>query len=129
MEENRLKHFRIVAGLSVAELAAKAKITPANIYRIEGLRGKRVRLSTMTKLAKALGVSEARLFPTAEIKAAPGKSAPARALTRWEIIIRCPKCLHRFRLEVTEGEADPIEGMVICPVCAFSQTISLRRAS
>ena len=126
MGPNRLKHFRVNAGLSVAELAAEAVLSADVIYRIEAGRGKGPALSTMTKLATALGVDEDKLFPMPTVK--PKKTRWAPSDMTWDVILACPKCRERFRVLVSEGTPEPGEG-VVCPYCGFTQVIALRRGS
>ncbi len=51
-----LKEHRARAYLSTRELASKAGVGPDTIWRIEGGDYKRLRPSTMRKIAEALGV-------------------------------------------------------------------------
>lgn len=125
MIQNRLKHLRINAGLSVHKLAKRSRVAEATIYTIEAGRSRRLRMVTITRLTKALGIEPEDLFVTFQAAA----SAPRRTSTKWLVTIACPKCGEKFSLEVEEGEADPLEGVVACPLCGFSQILSLRRAS
>ncbi len=127
MEPNRLKHFRIAAGLSVAELAAKANLTIGNLYRLEAFRGGPAKDSTMAKLSKALDVPEADLFPVLEARVR--RAIVALPSTSWEVAVRCPKCQGRFSVAVAEGVPDPTDPGVGCPHCGFTQVVSLRRGS
>ncbi len=123
MTENRLQQLRINAGLSVCQLAAKAKITSAAIYAIEAGRTTTLRQRTIDRLSKALSVEPEDLFVSFRVI----RHETPRPSATWKVIIVCPKCGQQFRLEVMEGEADPVE-VVSCPSCGFSQAISLRRA-
>ena len=62
MEQNRLKHLRINAGLSVVELASRAKAASSTIYAIEEGRSKRLHKATIDRLAEALGVEPEELI-------------------------------------------------------------------
>lgn len=55
-----LRAWRIRRGLLQAELAERAKVTPATISRLE--TGGKVRLGTVARLAEALGVSREDLL-------------------------------------------------------------------
>ena len=124
MEQNRLKHLRINAGLSVVELASRAKAASSTIYAIEEGRSKRLHKATIDRLAEALGVEPEDLFVSFRVI----QQETRRPAAKWRVIIVCPKCGERFQLEVEEGDADPFAGMVSCPVCGFSQILTLRRA-
>jgi transcriptional regulator with XRE-family HTH domain len=56
----RLKAFRLAAGLTQSELARKASVVPSMIHKYE-LKGHRPRPSALARLARALGVPAAAL--------------------------------------------------------------------
>jgi len=130
MEHNRLRHFRVSAGMTVADLAKAAGLSIDVIYRFErdqGIKVFKVRETTIAKLAKALDVDESELFPLPEVRAKRPAWAPAS--TTWHIIVTCPKCRGQFRYIVSEGVPHPIDRGVACPGCGFTQIISLRRSA
>jgi transcriptional regulator with XRE-family HTH domain len=53
----RLRHLRVVAGLSQNELAKRAKVPQPVISALEGNKQGTVTLDTATRLADALGVT------------------------------------------------------------------------
>jgi transcriptional regulator with XRE-family HTH domain len=53
----RLRHLRVVAGLSQSELAKRARVAQPIISVLEGNRQRTVTLDTATRLADALGVT------------------------------------------------------------------------
>ena len=57
-----IRKFRREQELSIEELAAKAKVSPNTIYRIEHGANIVVRSNTLLQLAKALGVTVADLI-------------------------------------------------------------------
>jgi len=59
---NRLKALRISKGLSQLSLAGKSGISQPAIFSIEAGATKRPRISTITKLAGALGVDPADIL-------------------------------------------------------------------
>ena len=124
MEQNRLKHLRINAGLSVDELALRARTASSTIYAIEKGISKRLHKVTIDRLAEALGVKPEDFYVSFRVI----HQEVRRPAAKWKVIIVCPKCRERFRLEIEEGDADPLAGMVSCPICGFSQILSLRRA-
>ncbi len=124
MNGTRVRQLRYNAGLSIAELARKSGVSVGHIYRIEAGESGKLRLSTITKIAKALEAEEDELFPSA-----PTKTIWTLSGTTWHVVITCPKCGIRFRLVVEEGSPEPGEGGVSCPGCGFVQSISLRRVA
>ena len=130
MEHNRLRHFRVSAGMTVADLAKAAGVSIDVIYRIErdqGIKVFKARQATITKLAKALDVDESDLFPLPEVRAKRPAWAPAS--TTWHIRLICPKCRDPFKYIVSEGAPHPVDCSVACPGCGFTQIISLRRSA
>lgn len=127
MEENRLKHFRILAGLGVVHLGNISGVSYHTIYRIEAGYGAQQR--TMAKLSKALDVEESALFPMPHVRVRVKKPTWAPSSMAWNVIIICPKCQSRFRILVSEGVSDPMDPGVCCPVCGFPQIVNIRRSA
>jgi transcriptional regulator with XRE-family HTH domain len=65
MAENRLREYRQQAGLSQNRLAQRCRMHPAHLCLIE--RGATTTQRTARKLARALAVSPARLFPSLDM--------------------------------------------------------------
>ena len=65
----RLKYLREKAGLSVKDFAAKSGISPQHVRQLEyHLTQKRVTITSMDKIAKALGIPLWRLVKFEENK-------------------------------------------------------------
>lgn len=127
MERTRLKELRIGAGLAVSQLAKKAGVSAQTIYSLEAGKNKRIQLKTLGRLAKALEVRDEELFQRSE--APPPSRELIPALATWSLVLTCPKCRSRFRITVLEGAPDPGDMGIGCPICGFTQTISLRRGA
>jgi transcriptional regulator with XRE-family HTH domain len=62
METRRLRDIRLAAVITQAQLAEKAGVTEATVVAAE--KGRKVRISTVRKLAQALGVTPQELVNT-----------------------------------------------------------------
>jgi len=67
----RLREFRLDAGLSQAELAARSGVRQASISALETGKARRFDAVTVERLAAVLGVSPHELFETV-----PGRRGP-----------------------------------------------------
>ena len=60
--ENRLRQIRLEKGMTISELARRAKVTRQTIYNIEGDPNAGVSYRVMARIALAMGVKASDIF-------------------------------------------------------------------
>ena len=84
-----VQSFRKEAGLSLAELAKRSKVSVTTINEIESRRFRDIRMSTIVGLARGLDISPLLLLRTSDIKLK--SSDQSRLLKAGEDILRITK--------------------------------------